>query len=57
MDSIEPLWIEPSQPDGRGGSVVLLGVAVTMALVGLLAASIPARRALAINPMDLLREQ
>jgi predicted permease len=37
--------------------VVLLGVAVTMALVGLLAASIPARRALAINPMDLLREQ
>jgi predicted permease len=37
--------------------VVLLGVAITMALVGLLAASIPARRALAINPMDLLREQ
>jgi predicted permease len=37
--------------------VVLLGVAVTMAMVGLLAASIPARRALAINPMELLREQ
>ena len=36
--------------------VVLLGVAVTMALVGLLSASIPARRALTISPMDLLRE-
>jgi len=37
--------------------LVLLGVVVTMALVGLLSASIPARRALAIHPMDLLREE
>ena len=36
--------------------IVLLGVAITMALLGLLSASIPARRALAIHPMDLLRE-
>jgi len=37
--------------------VVLLGVAATMAVVGFVAASIPARRALAIHPMDLLREE
>jgi predicted permease len=37
--------------------VVLLGVAFTMVLVGLISASIPARRALAIHPMDLLREE
>lgn len=37
--------------------LVLLGVVITMALVGLLSASIPARRALAIHPMDLLREE
>lgn len=37
--------------------LVLLGVALTMALVGIISASIPARRALAIHPMDLLREE
>ena len=37
--------------------LVLLGVLVTMALVGLISASIPARRALKIHPMDLLREE
>ncbi|HWC18509.1 MAG TPA: ABC transporter permease, partial [Terriglobales bacterium] len=37
--------------------IVLLGVAVTMTFVGLLSASIPARRTLAIQPMDLLREE
>ena len=37
--------------------LVLLGVLVTMLLIGLLSASIPARRALAIHPMDLLREE
>ena len=37
--------------------LVLLGVILTMALVGLISASIPARRALAIQPMDLLREE
>jgi len=37
--------------------LVLLGVVLTMALVGLLSGSIPARRALAIQPMDLLREE
>lgn len=40
-----------------GDPVVWLGVAVTMVLVGILSASIPARRALAIHPMDLLREE
>jgi ABC-type antimicrobial peptide transport system permease subunit len=37
--------------------LVLLGVALTMMLVGIVSASIPARRALAIHPMDLLREE
>jgi predicted permease len=37
--------------------VVLIAVAFTMALVGIVSASIPARRALAIHPMELLREQ
>jgi len=37
--------------------LVLTGVVVAMALVGLLAASIPARRALSIDPAILLREQ
>jgi ABC-type antimicrobial peptide transport system permease subunit len=37
--------------------VVLLGVAVTMAIVGIVSASIPARRALGIHPMELLREE
>ncbi len=37
--------------------LVLLGVAFTMALVGIISASIPARRALAIRPMELLREE
>jgi len=36
---------------------VLLGVAVTMAIVGIVSASIPAKRALGIHPMDLLREE
>ena len=36
---------------------VLIGVVLTMALVGLISASIPARRALEIHPMDLLREE
>jgi len=36
---------------------VLLGVAVTMTLVGIVSASIPARRALGIHPMELLREE
>lgn len=37
--------------------VVLGGVLVTMVVLGLLAAWIPARRALAVDPMILLREQ
>ncbi|PYY14668.1 MAG: hypothetical protein DMG60_19620 [Acidobacteria bacterium] len=36
---------------------VLAGVVLAMVLVGLISASIPARRALAIHPMDLLREE
>jgi predicted permease len=37
--------------------LVLAGVVVAMALVGLLATWIPARRALSVNPMMLLREE
>jgi ABC-type antimicrobial peptide transport system permease subunit len=37
--------------------LVLTGVVVAMALVGLLAASIPARRALSIDQVILLRDQ
>jgi predicted permease len=37
--------------------VVLIGVVLTMAAVGLISASIPARRALSIHPMQLLREE
>jgi len=36
---------------------VLGGVAVTMLLLGMLAAWIPARRALAVDPLILLREE
>ena len=41
----------PSDP------VVLLGVVVAMFLVGLAASSIPARRALSVDPVSLLREE
>jgi ABC-type antimicrobial peptide transport system permease subunit len=37
--------------------VVLGGVAVTMLLLGLMAAWIPAQRALAVNPTILMREE
>lgn len=37
--------------------VVLFGVTATMVLLGLLAALIPARRALAVDPLILLREE
>jgi predicted permease len=37
--------------------LVLAGVVVAMSLLGLLAAWIPARRALSVNPMILLREE
>src|SRR5579864_1366164 len=37
--------------------VVLAGVVLAMALVGLLATWIPARRALTVDPMILLREE
>jgi ABC-type antimicrobial peptide transport system permease subunit len=37
--------------------LVLFGVLATMLVVGLLSASLPARRALAIHPMELLREE
>ena len=37
--------------------VVLAGVVTAMALLGLLATWIPARRALSVNPMALLREE
>jgi ABC-type antimicrobial peptide transport system permease subunit len=37
--------------------VVLVGVAVTMMAVGLVAAWIPARQALAVDPMMLLRQE
>ena len=37
--------------------VVLVSVAVTMALTGLTSAFLPARRALSIHPMELLREE
>jgi predicted permease len=37
--------------------VVLAGVVLAMALLGLLAAWIPARRALSVDPMTLLREE
>src|SRR5690348_11953944 len=37
------------------GPMVLVGVTLTMLVVGILSASVPARRALAIHPMDWLR--
>jgi ABC-type antimicrobial peptide transport system permease subunit len=37
--------------------VVLGGVVLTMLLLGLMAAWIPAQRALAVNPMMLMREE
>jgi predicted permease len=37
--------------------VILVGVVLTMLLVGIVAALIPARRALAVDPMILLREE
>jgi ABC-type antimicrobial peptide transport system permease subunit len=37
--------------------VVLAGVVLAMSLLGLLATWIPARRALAVNPLVLLREE
>jgi ABC-type antimicrobial peptide transport system permease subunit len=37
--------------------VVLIGVSVTMLLLGMLAAWIPARRALAVDPLILLRDE
>ena len=37
--------------------VVLAGVVVAMAMLGLIATWIPARRALSIDPMVLLREE
>jgi len=37
--------------------MVLAGVVLAMALMGLLATSIPARRALSVDPMILLREE
>jgi ABC-type lipoprotein release transport system permease subunit len=37
--------------------LVLAGVVVAMSLVGLLAASIPARRAVSVDPVILLREE
>jgi ABC-type antimicrobial peptide transport system permease subunit len=37
--------------------LVLAGVVVAMALLGLLATWIPAQRALSVNPMILLREE
>jgi ABC-type lipoprotein release transport system permease subunit len=36
--------------------IVLAGVVVAMSLLGLLATWIPAQRALAVNPLILLRE-
>jgi ABC-type lipoprotein release transport system permease subunit len=36
---------------------VLVGVVLAMALLGRLATWIPARRALSVNPMILLREE
>jgi ABC-type antimicrobial peptide transport system permease subunit len=36
--------------------LVLLSVVTTMALVGIVSASLPARRALTVNPSKLLRE-
>jgi ABC-type lipoprotein release transport system permease subunit len=37
--------------------IVLTGVVLSMALLGLLATWIPARRALSIDPLALLREE
>jgi len=37
--------------------LVLAGVVLAMSLLGLVATWIPAQRALAANPMDLLREE
>jgi ABC-type antimicrobial peptide transport system permease subunit len=37
--------------------LVLSGVVVTMLLIGLAAAWIPAQKALAVNPMILMREE
>jgi ABC-type antimicrobial peptide transport system permease subunit len=37
--------------------LVILGVVVTMALIGLLSAAIPARRALTAEPARLLRDE
>jgi ABC-type lipoprotein release transport system permease subunit len=37
--------------------LVLTGVVVAMALLGLVATWIPAQRALSVNPLELLREE
>jgi ABC-type antimicrobial peptide transport system permease subunit len=37
--------------------LVLVGVLISMSLIGLIAAWVPARRALAVEPSILLREE
>ena len=37
--------------------VVVIGAVLTMALLGLVASAIPARRALAVDPSKLMREE
>jgi len=40
-----------------GDPVVVGGVVLTMALLGVVAAAVPARRALAVDPSELMREE
>lgn len=51
-------WLRSRKPKSFGRrQLVLAGVVVAMAMLGLIATWIPVRRALSIDPMVLLREE